>query len=67
MPIPFFRCEKCRREFPSRQEAEQCESAHLIPVSAAVKNYTTKPFPYSVEITFSNGEKRIYNAEDLGG
>lgn len=67
MAIPFYRCEKCRREFPTREAAEQCEADHLVPVSATVISYTVKPYPYSVEITFSNGEKRIYNAEDLGG
>ena len=43
MAIPFYRCEKCRREFPTREAAEQCEADHLIPVSAAVRSYSTKP------------------------
>jgi len=67
IPIAFYRCEKCRREYPSSEAAEQCEAEHLIPVSATVKSYSTRRYPYSVEITFSNGEKRIYNAEDMGG
>lgn len=67
MPIPFYRCEKCRREFDSIEGAKACEDAHLTVVSATVKTYSIRPFPYSLEITFNNGEKRIYNSEDLGG
>ena len=67
VPIPFFRCERCRREFDSREEAENCENGHLKPVSVKAKKYTIKPYPYSVEVTFEGGEQRVYNADDLGG
>jgi hypothetical protein len=67
IPIPFYRCERCRREFDSREEAENCERGHLKPVSVQAKQYTIRPHLYSVEVTFENGEKRIYNADDLGG
>jgi len=67
MPIEFFRCEKCRREFDRREDAVKCEDGHLLPVAVEVKQYTTKPYPYSVIVTFSNGEKLVYNAEKLGG
>jgi hypothetical protein len=67
MPDIFYRCSKCRRTFDSYKEAQDCEKAHLRPVSAKAVQYTIKPYPYSVEVKFNNGEKRIYNAEDLGG
>jgi hypothetical protein len=67
MPITFFRCCKCRKEFNTYKGAKSCENAHLTPVSTKAIRYTIKPFPYSVEITFNNGERRIFNAEDLGG
>lgn len=67
MPIPFFKCEKCKKTFDSYDGAEACENSHLLPIEVSVKSYSLKPFPYSVQITFHNGEKRIYNAEDLGG
>ena len=67
MPIPFFKCGKCGRTFDTFEGALACEEGHLIPTSVSVKSYSMKPFPYSVEITFESGEKRIYNAEDLGG
>ena len=67
MPIPFFRCEKCNREFDSLEGAEECEDAHLVPVEVRVKRYTVKPYPYSLEVMFSDGKVRIYNAESLGG
>lgn len=67
MPISFFRCDKCRKTFDSYEDAEACEDAHLRPVAVEVKSYSTRPYPYSVEITFYNGEKHIYNAENLGG
>jgi hypothetical protein len=65
-PIIFYRCAKCGCAFDDYTEAKACESAHLIPVSVEVKQYAVQPFPYSVEVTFNNGEKRIYNAEALG-
>ena len=43
MPIPFFRCEKCRREFDSREGAEECEANHFFPVSAVVVGYGIRP------------------------
>ena len=67
MPVPFFKCVKCGRTFDSFEGAEACENAHPYPVSVEIKSHSIRPFPYSVEITFSNGERRIYNAEDLGG
>ena len=67
MPIPFYRCNKCKREHPNVEAAIACERAHLIPEAVLVKSYSVKPYPYSVEITFTNGEKRIYNSKDLGG
>ena len=67
MPIEFYRCAKCRREFERREDAEKCENGHLLPVSVTVKLYTIKPYPYSVIVTFSNGETQVYNAENLGG
>ncbi|GHU60800.1 hypothetical protein FACS1894171_2730 [Clostridia bacterium] len=67
MPIPFYRCCKCRKEFDSFKAAKSCENAHLKPVSAKAVRYTIRQYPYSVEITFNNGEHKIYNAEDLGG
>lgn len=66
-PIPFFRCEKCRREYDSIGGAEGCEAGHLIPVAVAVGSYSIRPHPYSLEVTFSDGSVRIYNAESMGG
>lgn len=65
MPLIFFRCEKCRREFPSREAAEKCEAAHLTAVSAKVKSHGIHPYPYAVEVTFSNGETREYVADNM--
>jgi hypothetical protein len=67
LPIPFYRCEKCRREFDRRADAERCEAAHLAPVSVTAKRYTVKPHPYSVDVLFTDGKDRTYNADDLGG
>ena len=67
MPVPFWRCEKCRREFDSREGAEGCEAGHLLPVSAVVVGYGIRSYPYSLEVTFNNGGKKIYNAEEMGG
>lgn len=66
MPIPFFRCKTCGREFPGVEGAERCERGHLTAVSAAVKVYGIHQYPYSVDVTFSNGETREYVAQNMG-
>jgi hypothetical protein len=43
------------------------EGSHSLPVKGCVKGYTVGHYPYSLEVLFSNGEERIYNAESLGG
>jgi hypothetical protein len=67
MPLTYFKCKKCFRTFNTYGEARTCEKAHLRPVSAKAVRYTIKPYPYTIEVTLNNGEKRIYNADDLGG
>ena len=67
MPMTFYRCVKCRREFDSHRDAHDCEAAHPEPVAVKNAQYTVKRWPYSVEVTFDDGSKRIYNAADLGG
>lgn len=64
-PVPFYRCGKCRKEFDSLENAQRCEDAHLTVVSASVKTYSIKAYPYALEVIFSNGETRIYIAEDM--
>lgn len=65
MPIPFYRCEKCRREHDTLEGAEKCEAAHLTVISARVKGYGIYPYPYEVEVVFSNGETRVYLADNM--
>jgi len=67
MPLTFYRCRKCRREFSEYRDAKNCEAAHPTPVSVKNVQYTVKRWPYQVEVTFSDGSKRLYNADDLGG
>ena len=64
-PLVFFRCAVCRREFDNREAAEHCEAEHLTAVSAVVKNYGIHEYPYSVLVTFSNGETREYVADQM--
>ncbi|MDL2327514.1 hypothetical protein LJC64_02490 [Ruminococcaceae bacterium OttesenSCG-928-A11] len=66
-PVPFWRCEKCHREHGRIEDARQCEAAHLEPVSVTARRYTVKPHPYQVDVLFTDGKSRVYNAEDLGG
>jgi len=65
MPLIFFRCRKCKREFNNFQDAKNCEMAHLHPVSVRDVKYTIKHWPYQVEVIFNDGSKRLYNADDL--
>ena len=65
MPIVFFRCSKCNKEFSKRKDAEECEGAHLKPISAKAVRYTIKAHPYTIEVTFEDGSTIIYSASDL--
>jgi hypothetical protein len=67
MPLTYYKCVKCLRAFDTYDDAQRCEKAHLRPISVEAVKYTIKLYPYSIEVKFNNGEKRIYNAEDLGG
>jgi hypothetical protein len=62
-----YRCKYCNRQYESHKAAKGCEDRHLIPVSVRAERYTVAVYPYKVEVIFDNGERRIYNAEDLGG
>ena len=67
MPIAYYKCAKCLHTFDTYEGALMCEKSHLRPVYVKAVLYTVKPYPFSVEVKFNNGEKRIYNAQDLGG
>jgi hypothetical protein len=67
VPIAFYRCSKCRKEFGSFQDAKRHEDSHLFPVSAEVASYTVREFPYEINVEFNDGSKRVYCARDLGG
>jgi len=67
MPLLFYRCRKCKREFDNFRDAKNCETAHPHPVAIRSVSYTIKYWPYQVEVTFNDGSKRLYNADDLNG
>ena len=67
IPLLFYRCRKCKREFDNFQDAKNCETAHPHPVAIRNVSYTIKYWPYQVEVTFNDGSKRLYNADDLSG
>jgi len=67
MPIVFFKCVHCRREFNKRKDAEECEKAHLRPVTAKALSYTIKKHPYTIEVEFNDGSTLVYSASDLPG
>ena len=65
MPIPFYRCRICRREFPDMKIAEQCEQAHLEAVSVSIKSYGIHKYPYLLNVTFSDGKILEYSLDKL--
>ncbi|MCP1109687.1 hypothetical protein [Ohessyouella blattaphilus] len=64
-PIITYRCGVCKREYPGHEEAVRCEESHLAAVSVVVKNHGIHEYPYSVAVTFSNGETREYVADHM--
>jgi hypothetical protein len=67
MPLVFYRCSKCGKEFGSFDDAKRHEDSHLVPVSAEAASYTAREFPYEINVEFNDGSKRVYCARDLGG
>jgi transposase-like protein len=69
MPVTVkrYRCKDCNREFNNYKAAKQCEESHPFPVSVKAVRFTVKTYPYQVEVSFNNGERHIYNADELGG
>ena len=65
MPIPFFLCEKCKREHPTFEEAEACENSHLVVLTARAKQYTIGRYPFMLEVTFQDGATKDYIADDM--
>ena len=65
MPLAYYKCAKCKHIFDSYKEALECENSHPIPVEVRVKTYTIRPYPYAVEVTFSDGVKKVYNDENM--
>ena len=63
MPVPFFRCAKCRKEFGTCSEAEACELGHLEVISACSKQYTIGKYPYIIMVTFTDGSTKEYFAD----
>lgn len=65
MPIPFYRCERCQREFASLEAALECENSHLQVTGAKIKQYSVYRYPYMLEVTFSDGTQRDYVADEM--
>ena len=67
LPITFYRCEKCKRDYNNMEDAEKCENGHLTIVETRIKGYGLYPHPYEIDIVFSNGDVIRYVAEYLRG
>ena len=65
MPVPFFRCAKCNKEFGTSSEAEACELGHLEVISACSKQYTLGKYPYIILVTFTDGSTKDFFADIL--
>ena len=65
MPTPFWRCAKCGREHPKREDAANCEKFHLAVRKARALRYTVSAYPYTIEVTFTDGSTKVYRWEEL--
>ena len=63
--IITYRGGVCKREDPAHEEAVRCEGSQLGAVSVVVKNRGIHEYPYSVLVSFSNGETREYVADHM--
>ena len=61
----FFRCSKGRREFDPFESAIACEESHREVVTAKAKQYTVSPYPFMIEVTFTDGDTKDYIADDM--
>lgn len=65
MPIPFYRCELCNREYPAEEEAIACEKSHLQVVSVRINQYSIWKHPFMLEVTFEDGSVKDYIADHM--
>lgn len=65
MPDTFYRCGVCKREHHTYVSAVRCEQSHLEITSSHIRSYGMWVYPQEIEVTFSNGETRLYLAERL--
>lgn len=65
MPLVFYRCARCRREFDKLEGAQGCEDSHAGVLKAAAKLYTVDPYPFTIDVQFSDGQSRVYVLEEM--
>lgn len=65
IPLIFYRCARCRREFDKLEDAQTCETSHARVKRARAKQYTVGQYPFTVEVVFSNGQTKVYVLEEL--
>lgn len=64
-PITFYRCPKCKREFNHYDDAADCERSHPGVKRARAKQYTVGQYPFTIDVTFADGNTKIYVLEDM--
>lgn len=65
MPLIFYRCALCKREFDDLDAAKDCEASHAKVKKASAKLYTIGPYPFTIEVQFSDGKTKSYILEDM--
>lgn len=65
MPRTYYRCSKCNKEFNQYDDAVACERSHLSVKKARAKRFTVGAYPFTIEVTFSDGKTKTYILEDM--
>lgn len=46
-------------------DALECEKSHAQVVSASAKQFTLGRYPFTIDVTFSDGQVKVYVLEDM--
>ena len=65
MPLTFYRCAKCRKEFDHLVDAAACEHGHPNVKGAKAQEYTIGAYPFLVDVSFADGTTKTYVLEDM--
>ena len=64
MPLPYYKCDRCKTSYATCETAEKCEKSHFSAVFVKEIAYSIGPYPIRVAIIFADGYEVEYMIDD---